>query len=258
MGGTGWGGGVGRGQSHPRASELELPFQVRRFEEDSLSQPRPQGRCRPGSGPPPSWESHLLSTQNPTMGIRSFGPGGPVWPGNYGEHSWVPLLFLETGNPQDKVQGPLPPRGDSRSWGQGSFRAPVWDPSGVTGGCLLVFLPVTKGTLGPGLGIYGGATVEGQRGQSAAPKRPRGEALPRSLSWWDPRRAPDPTSEAGLTRRPSPRAARPRPHALPGPAPAPGAPPTQGSQVSAGPPRGRARPEAPGRQMSARMDSACG
>lgn len=79
------------------------------------------------------------------------------------------------------------------------------------------------------------------RPPSAQEAKPRHGASPGATPG-----APDPTPEAGLTQRPSgpphprpsPRAARPRPLALPGPAPAPGAPPTQGSQVSAGPPGG--------------------
>lgn len=115
-------GGGGKGQSHPQASGLELPFRVGRFEEDSLSQPRPQGRCWSGSGALPSWDPHLLSTQNPAMDIRSFGPGGPVWPGNYGEHSWVPLLFLETGTLLGQGAGPTPtPRGTHEAGGREAF-----------------------------------------------------------------------------------------------------------------------------------------
>ena len=96
------------------------------------------------------------------MDIRSLGPSDPVWPGNYGEHSWVPLLFLETGTPQDKAQAQLPPRRELTELGAGKLLCSCLGPRCITGGCLLVLLPVPKGTLGPGLGIYEGATVQGQ------------------------------------------------------------------------------------------------
>lgn len=61
-------------------------------------------------------------------------------------------------------------------------------PRCITGGCSLVLLPVPKGTLGPGLGIYEGATVQGQEeGPRHGPERPEGEVEPWSLTWCDPR-----------------------------------------------------------------------
>ena len=170
-----WGLGVGRERSHPRVSEPGLPFQGHQASRGpayhSPDQTEDAGLA-PGLLPP---GTHPPST--PTMDIGSFSPNGSQKPQQHEplvavksdqdidsqsglgvtlRHSWIPLLSLETGGPHSH------PTGNPTELGTGGISVPVGGPGSIMGGCALVFLPVAKGTLGPGLGVCGGATVAGE------------------------------------------------------------------------------------------------